>query len=109
MKHFKNRFRIEGEIETTADIDFSLFCDKFTNAIKILDWRFTGFFEDMLADNAELVRVVRCENCNRWKEHPVRHNGVVVGWCSLFNESTHCNFYCQQGMLKRKKEANESR
>lgn len=46
MNDFVGSFGIQGEIEVPDGVDFDTFCNKFMEAMKILGWRFCGFFED---------------------------------------------------------------
>lgn len=45
MNDFVGSFGIQGEIEVPDGVDFDTFCNKFLDAMKILGWRFAGFFE----------------------------------------------------------------
>lgn len=47
MNDFAYSFGIQGDIEVPDGIDFDAFCSKFLEAMKILGWRFNGFFEDI--------------------------------------------------------------
>lgn len=65
MNDFANFFGIQGNISVPDGVDFNTFCDKFTEAMKVLGWRFGGFFEEN--PDPIVVEIVRCRDCRLWK------------------------------------------
>lgn len=102
MKDLASNFEIQGHVEVPDGVTFDAFCNKFSECMKILGWRFTGIFENMLIDQGNFVKVIRCKNCIHWEATTAnqwpKYGGLATGWCGLLEQATDDNFYCQQAV-----------
>lgn len=46
------------------------------------------------------VEVVRCKDCDAFRNSPFGHSTEIIGWCKLEGEHHRPNYYCAKGSRK---------